>query len=138
MARSRKTAKEAGSKFERLVADYLSFALGEDARDRQIDRQARTTPDTGDIRGIYLHQEKVAIECKDTAKPEWSRWLREAEAERFNADAEYGVVVHKRHGKAQPTDQLVTMTLETFAQMLAGGRDITQPFDELEFKQWRN
>ena len=54
MSRSRRSAKDAGTRFERLVADYLAGKLGAD-----IDRQVKTgSRDTGDIRG-------VAIECKD-------------------------------------------------------------------------
>lgn len=48
MSRSRRTAKDAGTRFERLVADYLAGRLGAD-----IDRQVKTgSRDTGDIRGV--------------------------------------------------------------------------------------
>lgn len=67
----------------------------------------------------------IAIECKDyQGRHELPKWLREAETERRNRGADYGVVVWKRHGTAIPGEQFVTMTLETFAAMLAGaGRE---------------
>lgn len=117
MSRSRKTAKDAGTRFERLVADYLAGRLGAD-----IDRQVKTgSRDTGDIRGVSMAGRGIAIECKDYAgKHELPKWLREAETERRNRGADYGVVVWKRRGTAIPGEQFVTMTLETFAAMLAG------------------
>ena len=36
MGRTRKSAKDAGTRFERSVADYLSEALGDPAIDRQV------------------------------------------------------------------------------------------------------
>ena len=38
----------------------------------------------------------------------------------LNDDARVGVVVHKRHGKASPGEQLVTMRLQDFARLLGG------------------
>lgn len=121
MSRSRRTAKDAGTRFERLVADYLAGRLGSD-----IDRQVKTgSDDTGDIRGVSMAGRGIAIECKDyQGRHELPKWLREAETERRNRGAEYGVVVWKRRGTAIPGEQFVTMTLETFAAMLAGaGRE---------------
>ena len=61
MSRSRRTAKDAGTRFERLVADYLAGRLGSD-----IDRQVKTgSRDTGDIRGVSVAGRGIAIECKD-------------------------------------------------------------------------
>ncbi len=121
MGRTRASAKSAGTRFERQVADYLAWAL----QDAGIDRQVKTgSLDKGDIRGVYLHGLPVAVECKDYAgRNELPGWYREAEAERANRDAAYGVVVWKRAGTAKPGEQHVSMTLETFAAMLAGGPD---------------
>ena len=117
MSRNRRTARDAGTRFERLVADYLAERLGGD-----IDRQVKTgSRDTGDIRGVSVAGRGIAIECKDyQGRHELPKWLREAEAERRNRGAGYGVVVWKRRGTASPEDQFVTMTLGTFAAMLAG------------------
>ncbi len=40
----------------------------------------------------------VVVECKNCAQMELPKWLKEAEVERGNADAEFGVVVHKHKG----------------------------------------
>lgn len=90
MSRSRRTAKDAGTRFERLVADYLAGRLGAD-----IDRQVKTgSKDTGDIRGVSVAGRGIAIECKDyQGRHELPKWLREAETERRNRGAEYGVAV---------------------------------------------
>lgn len=72
MARNRQSAKAAGSRFERQIADALAAALGDD----RIDRRARNgAKDRGDIAGIRLQGQRVVIECKDTATmrlPEWT------------------------------------------------------------------
>lgn len=70
----------------------------------------------------------VVVECKNCARMELPKWLQEAETERCNADADFGVVVHKRKGIGEKTfgDTYVTMTLETLAAMIAGSHDLLQ------------
>lgn len=118
MSRTRKSAKQAGARFERMVADYLAEKLG----DSNVDRQIKTgASDLGDIRGVYIHGLPVAVECKDYGgRNELSEWYCEAEIERGNKDAGYGVVVWKRCGRGAPEDQHVSMTLDTFAAIIAG------------------
>lgn len=120
MSRSRRSAKDAGTRFERMVADYLASVLGDG-----VDRQVKTGPrDTGDIRGVSMAGRGVAVECKDYAgRHELPQWLREAEAERANRGAAYGIVAWKRRGTADPAEQYVTMTLGTFAAMLADSKE---------------
>ncbi|MFJ2619715.1 hypothetical protein [Glutamicibacter sp. NPDC087344] len=104
---------------ERVTADYLARALDDDG----IDRQVRTGAlDLGDVRGVKIWGQPVAIECKDVATMALPAWLREAERERGNLDALAGVVVHKRRGSAIPGEQLVTMTLRDFGALLSGAR----------------
>jgi hypothetical protein len=59
---------------------------------------------------------------------ELPKWLKEAEVERGNADAEFSLVVHKRKGVGEKSfgDTYVTMTLETLAAMIAGKHDLLQ------------
>ena len=117
MSRTRKSAKDAGAAFERLVADYLAERLGSDAIDRQVKSGAK---DLGDVRGVTLAGLPVVVECKDYAgKSELPKWYREAEAERGNKGAAFGVVVWKRRGTQDPEQQHVSMTLKTFADILA-------------------
>lgn len=119
MGRSNKSAKSAGSRLERQTSDYLAKALGNDAIDRQVKTGSK---DIGDIRGVCLNGKPVVVECKDYAgRHELPQWYREAEVERVNKGAAYGVVVWKRRGTADPAEQHVSMTLRTFAAILAGG-----------------
>lgn len=130
MGRSSKSAKSAGSAFERSVADYLSVVLGDDAIDRQI-KTGRA--DKGDVRGVFIHGKPVAVECKEyRGEHRLPRWYREAEAERANKDASYGVVVWKRKGTADPAEQHVSMTLRTFAAICAGGPEFLVEEEESE------
>lgn len=122
MARNRQSAKKAGTSFERLMADYLSSALGDSEIDRQVKTGAR---DVGDIRGVFLHGKRVTIECKEYGgRHKLPEWLEEAEVECSNADSEYAVVIWKRKGTTDPAEQYVTMTAETFAAMCCGGHDL--------------
>lgn len=117
MARNRQSAKKAGTSFERLVADYLR-----DTVDDRIDRRVKTgSLDKGDIANVRTAwNDRVVLECKSTTRMSIGTWLNEAEVERQNDAAHIAAVVHKRHGKAQPADQLVTMTLENFVKLLDG------------------
>lgn len=123
MARSRRSAKDAGARFESGMARYLAEALGDD----RIERRAKSgAKDRGDISGVRFRGERVVVECKDCARMELARWLAEAETERGNDDAGFGVVFHKRKGVADPARQYVTMTARTFAQMVAGGSGLLE------------
>ena len=107
-----------GSAFERSVADYLARVLC----DSEIDRQIKTGPqDKGDIRGLFLHGQKLVLECKNVRKTDLSGWMGEAETEAGNADAPWWAVCHKRKGKGHPSEQYVTMNLRTLAAIIAGG-----------------
>lgn len=119
MTRSRATAKAAGTRFERSIADYLSATV-----DDRIDRRVKTgAKDRGDIGGVRaILGGRVVLECKDVSRTDLSGWVREAETERGNDDAVAGVVVHKRRGTADPGDQYVTMTVRDFVAVLTGER----------------
>ncbi len=122
MTRSRATARKAGTSFERLICDYLATHV-DDRIDRRVKNGAK---DRGDIAGLRIHGQRVVGECKNETRPDLSGALREAEVERGNDDALAAVVVHKRHGKGAPADQLVTMRLADFAALLCGARP-TEP-----------
>ena len=118
MARSRQSAKAAGSRFERTVADYLAATVSE-----FIDRRVKTgAADRGDIANVRTPDgRRVVVECKDYAgRFLVSEWLREAETERANDEAAVGVVVAKRRGIADPGDQVVMMTLSSLVALLDG------------------
>lgn len=112
--------RQKGASFERMTADYLAARLDDDGIDRQIKTGNK---DRGDIRGVKIHGQRIAVECKNLARLNVAAAIGEVEVERGNLDALAGVVVAKRHGKGQPQDQLVYMTLADFAAILAGHRD---------------
>jgi hypothetical protein len=119
MGRSRASAKAAGARFERLVADYLAKVLDDDRIDRRPKFGAK---DRGDIGGVRVHGQRVVIECKDTAKVSLPEWVREAQIEADNDDALVGVVVHKRHGVGAPGAQWVSMSLDDLIALVTGQR----------------
>ena len=118
MSRTRASAKAAGARFERAVADYLAAHI-----DDRIDRRAKTgAKDRGDIGGLRHLGERVVVECKDTARWTPGAWLAEAEVERGNDDAVAGLVVAKRHGYGDPGDQVVLLSLRDLVALLVGSR----------------
>jgi hypothetical protein len=118
MTRSNRSARAAGARFERTVADYLRDHVSE-----FIDRRVKTgAKDKGDLVNVRAFGQKVAIECKDVARTDLSGWVREADIERGNDDALVGVVVHKRRGTTDPGDQYVTCTVRDLVALLTGVR----------------
>lgn len=117
MTRNRRSAKSAGARTERAVADYLAAALDDD----RIDRRVRTgAKDRGDVAGVRCHGKRVVIEVKDCAKPEWPKWVREAHTEAGNDDALCGVVIAKRRGTTDPADFWVVMEARDLVALLTG------------------
>lgn len=119
MTRSRASARAAGTKFERLVADHLALELDDDRIDRRVKTGNR---DRGDVGGVRVHGQRLVIECKDVARLDLAGWVAEAEIERRNDSALAGVVVHKRRGKGDAADQYVTMTLADLVSLIQGVR----------------
>lgn len=118
MTRSRASAKAAGTRTETAAARYLAAHV-----DDRIERRRLTGGrDRGDLAAVRSHGQRVVVEIKDCARYEIGPWLNEAEVERLNDDALAGVVVAKRHGKGDPADLLVLMTLADFAALLSGVR----------------
>lgn len=115
MTRTRQSAKAAGARFERDVADYLAATL-----DDRIDRRVKTgAADKGDIGGIRLGAHRIVVECKNHSRQDLAGWIVEAQAEAANDGALLGVIAHKRRGVGDPGRQWVTMTLADFARMIA-------------------
>jgi hypothetical protein len=116
MSRTRASARQAGARFERVIADALAHHI-----DDRIDRRVKTgNKDRGDIGGVRIHGQRVVIECKDVATTALPAWTREAQLEAGNDDALVGVVIHKRRGTSDPLDQFVTMTVADFAALISG------------------
>ena len=119
VARTRASAKKAGTSFERMIADYLAVHV-DDRIDRRVKNGAK---DRGDIAGLRHHGHRVVIECKNAVTTLLGPWAEEAETERGNDDALAGIVVHKRHGRGRPEDQWVTMTMGELVALLTLSRD---------------
>src|SRR6476661_10732352 len=117
MTRSRRSAKQAGTRFETAIATALADALDDDRIERRTRNGAK---DRGDISGIRLHGQRVVIECKDVATLALPQWTAEARTEAGNDDALVGVVIHKRRSVADPMHQSVSMTLADLIAILTG------------------
>jgi hypothetical protein len=120
---SKEAAK--GGSFEQAFCDYANRRLGSD----RIERRAKNGKnDRGDIAGFYIRGRRTVIECKCCKRAELAEWLKEAERERGNDDAEFGLVVHKRRGCGEKNfgGNFVTMELDTLLAIMAGGRDMLE------------
>jgi hypothetical protein len=119
MTRTNASARAAGARFERTIADYLRDHVSE-----FIDRRVKTgNKDKGDIAGLRSHGNRVVVEAKDYGgRFLLGPWLREVDIERGNDDAAVGVVVIKRRATTDPGDQVVAMTLRDLVALLTGTR----------------
>jgi hypothetical protein len=112
------SAKAAGARFERLIADCLATHV-----DDRIDRRVKTgAKDRGDIAGWRHAGLRIVAELKDVAKLNLGGWVNEADIERGNDDAHVGLVIHKRRGHGDPLDQYVTTTLRDLITLTTGER----------------
>lgn len=104
---SRAYNKAKGAKAENQVAATLREHGFPDA-DRRV-RNGRY--DRGDIAGVPYS----VIEVKNTTSyaGELSGWLMEAEKERQNAEADLGLVWHKKKGTTDPREWYVSMSGDT-------------------------
>lgn len=116
MTRNRTSAKKAGALFERQIADHLALVV-----DDRIDRRVRNgAKDRGDIGGWRFAGRRIVAELKNTSRLALGAWWAEALLEKANDDAQVAMVIHKRHGKADPAEQWVTLTLGELLTLLHG------------------
>jgi hypothetical protein len=121
LSRNHRSAKTAGTRAERAVADYLAARLN----DPRIDRAPRHGAlDRGDIAGVTAHGQPLVLEVKDTSRLELASWIGEAHREARNADALTGVIVSKRRGTTDPARWWVHMTLDDLAALIDGRRQL--------------
>ena len=118
VTRTRKTARQAGTAFETALARCLAEHLNDD----RIERRARNgAKDRGDISGVRAHGNRVVIEAKNYGgRFLVGEWLREAEIERGNDDADIGIVIAKRRGTTDPLEQVAIMTVRDLIVLLGG------------------
>lgn len=119
MSRTRASAKAAGARFERDIADYLMAHI-----DDRIDRRVKTgAKDRGDIGGWRYAGMRIVAELKNYGgRLLPGPWLNEAEIERLNDDAHVGLVIAKRRGTTDPGDQFVILTVRDLVTLTTGER----------------
>lgn len=106
--------KQKGSRFERVISDYLC-----DNWSDVIDRRVLSgSKDRGDLANVRVAGHRVTVECKNHARIELSNWLDQAVEEADNDGALMGMVVHKRKGRADGSEQYVTMRLGDLIALL--------------------
>ena len=113
--------KQKGTRMETAVVGYLREVFG-DAEGTIRRNPPSGARDLGDIAGLAFHGRKIAVEVKNCRRFEPKKWLMQAEIERGNADAEYGVVMFHVNGVGleHMGEQGVLMTLETFCKLIGG------------------
>ena len=116
--RSRVSARAAGTRFERQIADWLANRLNQ-----PIDRKVRTgAKDRGDLTGLTTADgRRITAELKNTTRTSLATWWAEAVTEATN-DGGLPLVIHKRHGIADPAKQWALLDLDTLAKILGGNR----------------
>jgi Holliday junction resolvase len=102
--------KQKGTAAETAVAKYLR-----DNGFPYAERRALTgTHDKGDITGCG----PVVFEVKNHAKLDLAGWLKELEAEMYNAKVDTGCVVAKKRGTTNPGDWYAVLPFAVFVQLL--------------------
>lgn len=117
-------SKQKGTVMETAVVNYLRGVFSD--TEHTIRRGAlHGRQDEGDVHGLTHRGGRIVVEVKNRRRLEINDWLEQAERERGNADAAYGVVVFHRNGigLSRMGEQGVLMTLETFARLIGGDTD---------------
>lgn len=116
--------KRVGTAWESEVVRFLRAAGVVHAERRALNG----AKDRGDIAGLP----GLVIEAKSAARLDLAGWLAEAEAERVNDGAEFGVVWAKRKGRASAGAGYVVMDGATLVRLLrAAGYLPEQPAEEV-------
>lgn len=105
-------SKQKGTAFETSLLDFLRKYFPGAER-----RALSGAKDKGDY---ILPTAAFALEAKNCQKINLAGWIKEAETEARNLGVPYGVVVHKRRGTTDPSQQYVTMTLGSLLGLLKG------------------
>jgi len=106
--------KAKGTSFETLVVNYLRDYFPHAQRSH-----TSPTGDAGDVTGI----DWLVVQCKNQSRDLLGMWVDAMLRQRTHANVRFGVVVHKRQGKAAAADQYVTMPLSMFAELYSAYQD---------------
>lgn len=117
MTRTRVSAKQAGARFARNVADWFR-----DHGHKYADKAPLTGRyDKGDVANVHhFDGHPIALELKDRAVTALPEWWKEAQQEAKNIGTPYAAIIHKRKGIGDPGKQWVTMDVATFNALIQG------------------
>jgi len=106
--------KQKGSAYERSIVEYLR------ANSFGVDRtRAGWADDRGDIHGVSSPSgHPFVFECKNHVRLNLSGWVSELLTEIDNAGGMAGVLVHKRRGTTDPSQQYATLPFGMLVQLL--------------------
>lgn len=109
-----------GAEYEQQWCDYAARRLGDDRIERRV-RNGKN--DRGDVTGLRIHGKRAVVELKNCREFRLSDWIGQAEAERGNDDAEFGIVSFKRSGCGEKSfgGNYALMTVDTLLAIIAGG-----------------
>lgn len=104
-------ARAKGTAFETLVLQAFR------AHYPQAERRAlQGALDKGDL--LLPGETRFVVECKNEKRTDLAGWHAEAVVEAANAGVPHGVVVHKRRGKGGAGQQWVTLSLDSFLDLI--------------------
>ena len=135
MARTRLSAKKAGTAFETSLCTFLSSRLG-----KAIVRMPKSgAADKGDIHGVTVFGDPIAIECKNPGeKSAWSvaGWWKETQAEAVNIGTLLGVLVVKQF--RQPVEKSLCICDEQMFEHITSQRSELTVMEakSVPFAQW--
>lgn len=102
------------SKAKGTAAETAVVKFTKDNGPWPVERRAQTgAHDCGDLSAL-----PCVVEVKNCSRMELAKWVDEAGEEAVNAESEFGVVVHKRRGKAYPGDWYCTLEYGDFLYLL--------------------
>ena len=109
---------------ETKTVDYMRFAFEDD--EKTIHRVAlHGSKDEGDIHGLTFRGMKIVVEVKNCKSYAPREWLRQAERERANADADISMVAFHINGIGLDTlesmgEQGVLIKLRDLCKLMGG------------------
>ena len=106
--------KQKGSTYERQIVSYLREC------GFRVDRtRAGWADDRGDVHGITGPDGlPFTVECKNHQRLNLSGWVSELLTEIANAGGVAGVLVHKKRGTTDPSEQYATLPLGMLVSIL--------------------